>query len=109
MASDEHVQLNVSGVTQDFFVLKSLLRKDPDSYLARLNSELLPIKKNEKDEILVSRNPRPFLRVLDYLRNDKPVTIFVNDEQEEQELRTELDYLCVSLRPETKFQQTQVG
>lgn len=77
------------------------MTKDQDSMLAKLVSGRFGINKNDKDEIMVSRNPKPFLRALDFLRNNKPETIFVQDEQEEEELRKELEYLCISLKPGT--------
>lgn len=101
MDISEWVQLNVSGVTQNFKVLKSLLTKDEDSMLAKQFSGRFPISKNDKDEYMITRNPKPFLAVLNFLRNDKPLTVYSQDDQEIQELKEELDYLCISTRPGT--------
>lgn len=77
--------------------------------LARLVSGRFELRKNKKGEVMISRNPKPFLRALDYLRNNKPRFVYVQDEIEENELRQELDYLCVDLRPGTEFILTKSG
>jgi hypothetical protein len=77
------IQLNVSGVTEGFFLPVSMLTKIEGSKLAAQFSGRFETKFNDKGEVMFNLDPRIFRVIVEYLRFSNMNTIYVEDEEQE--------------------------
>ena len=68
--SETILPLNVSGVTEGFVIPRTLLCSVPNTALEAMISGRHNVPKID-GKLFVNRNPKIFMRVLDYLRNNQ--------------------------------------
>ena len=99
------VQLNVSGVTKGFLVAKDILCSVPNSALEAMFSGRHELKK-EHGAIYLSRNPKVFELVIDYLRNNQEY-IEIEDKYLKQLFFKELRYLSIPIPYQGQIKEVQ--
>ena len=99
------VQLNVSGVTKGFLIAKDILCSVPNSALEAMFSGRHELKK-ESGAIYLSRNPKVFELVIDYLRNNQDY-IDIEDKYLKQLFFKELRYLSIPIPYQGQIKEIQ--
>ena len=98
MQAEDIISLNVGGVTEGFMVRRSLLCSVDGSALEAMFSGRHSLTKVD-GKVFVDRNPKVFMKIIDYLRNNFQLPKKMSDEMAEQ-IEMEMQFWGLINEPE---------